>query len=415
LVVAEKINERVEIAACYRVYAQLDAINGHEDKAREWFKKAIDLFAMIGARYEVAVTRYLAAISGLYLNGEKQALLYLAREYFVSEEVAPYIEKIDRQINQACLPDRQVPVACTPPARSDGEAPVIIAVSSAMKEVLELARNVARSEMSILLTGPTGSGKDLLARHIHYHSGCAGRFVSVNTAAIPDNMVESELFGYRKGAFTGADREKMGLVEEAEGGTLYLNEIADALPSLQAKLLDVLETRTLRRLGETKERKVAFRLIAATNHELEKSVRDGKFRADLYHRLREVPIELPALAKRKDDIKALVGHFLVECGVSASSNGNGEIIARLQQAMTAQSWPGNVRELRAAIRRLYVTTQGNLEAILKIAEEQVGADHLEKQLADALAQCDGNKSQAAELLGISEATVRYRLKKNGTV
>ena len=158
-----------------------------------------------------------------------------------------------------------------------------------------MARNIAPSDMAVLLTGPSGVGKDLLAKYIHHYSGRTGRFILVNTPAIPDDMVESELFGHKRGAFTGADADKTGLIEEAEGGTLYLNEIGDASPKLQAKLLDVLESKKFRRLGETKARRVDFRIIAATNHNLEELIRQQRFRADLFHRLNQANLDLPAL------------------------------------------------------------------------------------------------------------------------
>ena len=401
LVVAEKINERVEIAACWRVFGRLDA-SGAAPKARDWFKKAIDMFAMIGSRYELAATRYLAAASGLYHNGERQALLYLARAYFAGEDVVFMLEKIDREI-------KRTPAAATPRiSPANGEQPAIVAQSPVMIRLVDLARHVAQSEMSVLLTGPTGSGKDLLARYIHYHSCRPGKFIAVNVAAIPDTMVESELFGHRRGAFTGADHDKTGLIEEAHNGTLYLNEIADASPILQAKLLDVLENRTLRRLGETAQRKAAFRLIAATNHDLEKAVRDGSFRADLYHRLREVPIHLPPLCDRPGDIPSLLAHFLKASGIDV--NGNGAQFTRLSEALAERDWPGNVRQFESEVKRLSLMARGDLAQMIELAPNSINLPDRD-QLVILLRECEWNRTEVAKRLKVSEGTVRLRIKK----
>ena len=212
LEVAEKINERVEIAACYRIFAQIENHNGNENKAREWFKKAIDLFRLIGSNYELAVTRYLAGVSGLYHSGERMAMLYLAREYFESEDVKPYIEKTDTAL-------RSTAYVSAKPNRIG--APTIIAVSPVMKRLVKKAKSIAESEMNILLTGPTGTGKNLLARYIHDCSGRQGEFITVECTGIPEALLESELFGYEKGAFTGADLPKRGRFELAQGGTLF--------------------------------------------------------------------------------------------------------------------------------------------------------------------------------------------------
>ncbi|MEW5925767.1 MAG: sigma-54 factor interaction domain-containing protein, partial [Candidatus Zixiibacteriota bacterium] len=216
---------------------------------------------MIKSRYELAVTRYLAAKSGIYDDGERSAMLYLAREYFQSEDVHKFVDKIDRELNAR-------PKVEIRNKKTDNDAPVFIAASPKMKKIVELAENVAQSDLNILLTGPTGAGKDQLAKYIHYCSGRKGEFVTVNSAAIPDSMVESELFGYRKGAFTGADSNRMGLMLRSSGGTLYLNEIADATPECQAKLLEVIETKSVRPLGGDDRINVDLRIIAATNHDL---------------------------------------------------------------------------------------------------------------------------------------------------
>ena len=398
LIVAEKIGERVEIAACYVVYGQLATIDGQKSTARQWFAKALDIYSMTGSRYELASTRYQAAASGIYQNGEQKALLYLARDYFVSEEVSHYVRKVDRELKK--LPPGR-------PPRGNGHPPEVVAASPVMVRLVELARNVAASEMAVLLTGPTGTGKDLLAEYIHYHSGAAGRFVTVNCAAMPEHLTESELFGYRKGAFTGANSDKAGLVETAAGGTLYLNEIAETTAAFQAKLLDVLERRMVRRLGETEDRPVVFRLIAATNREVEQMVRENRFRADLYHRLNQIRIELPPLSDRPEDIPALVSHFLTAAGVKID---NGNLLNSLIMVLTSHSWSGNVRQLKSALERLVLLSEKDLDRMVVLASHPQSLSDRE-QLLEILRQTDWNRREAARRLGVSEGAIRYQIKK----
>jgi transcriptional regulator with PAS, ATPase and Fis domain len=281
-----------------------------------------------------------------------------------------------------------------------------------MKRIMALARHVAQSDMTVLLTGETGTGKDLLARYIHFHSGRKGRFITVNAAAIPNAMIESELFGYARGAFTGADKDKPGLVEMADGGTFYLNELSDATPEFQAKLLEVLETHTIRRLGENKERHVAFRLIAATNDDLRERIRKDKFRLDLYHRLNEIPIHLPPLRQRQSDIPALVKYFLQEHGCNINNNGNCCDMSRLCAAFANRVWAGNVRQLKAEIAHLWLVSRGNLSTMAALAKENAARCEQE-QLWELLKAHNWNQREVARHLGLSEGTIRYRIKKYG--
>ncbi|MFQ6009421.1 MAG: sigma 54-interacting transcriptional regulator, partial [Candidatus Zixiibacteriota bacterium] len=360
LAVAEKINERLEIAACWRVLAQVQLAKGNAEDARELYRKALDLFNQISARYELAVTRYLYAVSNLCQTTERIALLYLAREYFESEEIRHYVDKIDSALKQASAVRKRI-------RKPSPACPTIIAVNPQMKKLVEFAEHVAQSEMTVLLTGPTGTGKDLFAHYIHYHSGRRGEFVAMNAAAIPDTMIESELFGCTRGAFTGS-RERVGLLEQAHNGTFYLDEIADASPDFQAKLLRVLETRCVRRLGENKTRKVNFRLIAASNHDLHQRMRDNLFRLDLYHRLNEICIHLPPLDDRKDDIPALVRHFLTFAGFNLT-DGNELEVERLGKFLSHRPWPGNVRELEHEVKRLWTHAKGDVSQMIELALE----------------------------------------------
>jgi DNA-binding NtrC family response regulator/tetratricopeptide (TPR) repeat protein len=403
LTLAEKINEGTEIAACWRIFAQIEGHRHNDDKAREWYKKAIDQFHRLGSQYELAVTRYLAATSGLYYNGERTALLYLAREYFESENVTHYTDKVNTQLRRVALPRK--------PVNKSGEAsPTIIAVNSHMKKLIAFAEHIAASEMSVLLTGETGTGKDLLARYIHHCSGRPGEFVAVNASAIPVSMIESELFGCKQGAFTGASKDRAGLFEQADNGTFYLDEVCDASGELQAKLLQVLETRRVRRLGENKPRLVAFRLIAASNHDLHQRMRDNQFRRDLYHRLNEIHIELPPLRQRKDDIPHLVEHFLTFAGFDLTKNRSQRDIERLSKILSQRPWPGNIRQLRAEVRHLWLLSHGDISQMIDLAVESEITSEPE-QLLEVLERTNWNRREAARILGVSEGTIRNRIKK----
>ncbi|MCX6829642.1 MAG: sigma 54-interacting transcriptional regulator [candidate division Zixibacteria bacterium] len=404
LAVAEKIGERVEIAACYRVFAQVAEHHRQGEAARQWFKKAIDLLSMIGSRYELALTRYLAAISGVYENGERLALLYLAKEYFEAEEIQPYIEKILTQLDTAPPPPFALKHSCH-------DCPVFIARHPLSRKIRELAENVARSGMTILLTGPTGSGKDQLATYIHFCSGRKGKFVTVNCAAIPDSMVESELFGHCRGAFTGADHDRIGLLEDADGGTFYLNEIADSSAAFQAKLLEVLETRNIRPLGGNSTRSINVRFIASTNHDLTESLRNGRFRTDLYHRLNEIPITLPSLAERPDDIPALVRHFLTRCNPDFYDSCNSDDVKQLCQVLTRRDWPGNVRQLKGEIDRLLLISSGDLAKMLELINDNRLSE--KDLLLKTLNETGWNRRKTARILGKSEGWVRSHIMKYG--
>lgn len=405
LEVATKINERLEIAACHRVFGQVDAHAGKRESAREWFQKAIDMFSMIGAQYELAVTRFVSHESGLHTPRESAAQLTLAKEYFVREQVAPYLAKTERALQSLTATNRR-PASSV----SEAEAPLVVVQSRPMRTILEKIEYVGPSDMNILLLGETGTGKDLIARWIHHVSGRTGEFVSVNAAAIPDHLFESELFGCKRGAYTGAERDRKGLIEQAAGGTFYLNEIADTSSTIQAKLLEVIERKRLRRLGENNERAVDFRLIAATNSDLVALVQENKFRADLYHRLNEIPITLPALRERIEDVEPLVLHFLQLNGANGDLVRRRADITRLSKVLSSRIWPGNVRELQGEVRRLWVDSRGDVDRMLAmVSAEQVDTER--RELLELLEACGGNRREMARRLHVSDSTIRYRLRK----
>jgi transcriptional regulator with AAA-type ATPase domain len=419
-----KINERIELGALDRARALIRANEGEVAGAREYFDKSISLLQEIGARYELALTFLTCGRSEVYDRDRRRYYLRRAHDLFVEMGVPRRVVEVEQELRRinpslevkgytggdAADNAGQEPRARDETGSPHSRTPVLIARSAAMLKLLEEVNRLAPTDLTILLTGETGTGKDLLAEYIHYRSGRPGQFVSVNSAAIPNEMAESELFGHAKGAFTGAQRDKRGLFELADQGTFYLNEIASCTPELQAKLLEVLENGRLRRLGETGKRRIRFRLIAASNQDFEKLIRQERFRADLYYRLRECQVELPPLRDRLDEIPALVEHFLREVGYQQDGQDLTDFSLRLGERLSERAWPGNVRALRAEIRRLWFAAGGDLDMLIQSAAE---GDHRSdrEQLLLALRQTDWNRSETARRLGISEGTVRHRIKK----
>jgi len=303
--------------------------------------------------------------------------------------------------------------------------------SKAMERVALLISRAARSEATVLITGETGTGKDLIARLIHFSSGrSAGPFLAVNLPSIPETLVESELFGAEKGAYTDARERKIGKFEAADGGTLFLDEIGDLSPAVQVKLLRFLQDREFYRLGSTKPLKADVRIIAATNRNLEKLVSEEKFRADLYYRLNVIRIDVPPLRERKEDIPLLVDHFIREFSRREKKNIRG-ISAEALDLLMKHDFPGNARELENAIERAVIFAEGeiitraDLPVFLEIRSEQelaaLGPDssrpltekvkELEiKEIKWALEKSGGVKSRAARLLGITERMLSYKMK-----
>jgi transcriptional regulator with PAS, ATPase and Fis domain len=311
----------------------------------------------------------------------------------------------------------------------------MVTESAVMRELARFAYRVATSEVStIVIQGETGTGKDVLARFIHHSSRRGDKpFVAVNCAAMPDTLLESELFGFEKGAFTDARAQKKGILELANGGTVLLDEIGELQIPLQAKLLRVLEDQSFRRLGGLRDVNIDVRIIAATNRNLGEAVRGGQFREDLYYRLNVIPLEIPPLRERKQDIPPMVQHFLEIYNEKFKQRIKGVSPEGIEKLM-AYHWPGNVRELRNTIERAMVLEETdllrpgslgtglvNLEA--KSGERTIPApekilDGLSLQetekamLVRALERSQGNQTQAARALGITRDTLRYRMKKH---
>jgi DNA-binding NtrC family response regulator len=306
----------------------------------------------------------------------------------------------------------------------------IVARGEKMQAVLALVERVAPTNSTVLLGGESGVGKDLIARAIHQHSNRAsGPFIKINSTAIPENLLESELFGYEKGAFSGATASKPGKFELADKGTLFLDEIGDVPPAIQVKLLRVLQEREFERLGGTKTLKVDVRLIAATNRDLRAALEDGTFREDLYYRLNVVAIDIPPLRDHKEDIPALANFFLEKFARDSGKPVRGITPAAMKLLMDFH-WPGNVRELENILERGVTLSSGSMLDAADIhldsapARSVVGApaalpdgmtlDQWEDEaIREALRRANGNKSQAARALGLSRNALRYRLSKIG--
>src|SRR5688572_15781254 len=310
----------------------------------------------------------------------------------------------------------------------------IIGASGALQRVLDVVKKVARSNATILIPAETGTGKELIAGAIHHNSPRSGRnFVKVNCAALQENLLESELFGHEKGAFTGADKQRIGRFEQADGGSLFLDEVGDMSPNTQAKILRVLQEHEFERLGGTRTLRVDVRVITATNRNLPQMVANGQFREDLYYRLNVVSIDMPPLRERKDDIQQLATFFLRRFA--------GELKKRIEglspdavKLLMRYNWPGNIRELENSIERAVLLTEGpfvtssdlrlgelstttssgDASPVVKIPPTGIALDEIERQaLIEALKMSNWVQKDAAELLSISPRVMNYKIKTLG--
>ncbi|MEO0965074.1 MAG: sigma-54 dependent transcriptional regulator [Planctomycetota bacterium] len=307
----------------------------------------------------------------------------------------------------------------------------LIGRSSAMRQIVTTLKQIAPSDASVLITGESGTGKELIAQAVHHHSNRAGRaFVPLNCAGLSESILEDELFGHVRGAFTGAEKDREGRFEYANHGTLFLDEIGDMPTAMQAKLLRVLESGEVVRLGSNTPKHVDVRLVAATHHDLDALVAEGTFREDLFYRLAVVRLHLPPLRDRREDIPLLVDHFVKHFAKQMHKPAP-RVSDEVQQALMQQPWPGNIRQLRNAVQNLVVMADGDTIELRhlppNLREDAGGApagggevsgamslDQLEKQaIRHALQATAGNREQAAKILGIGERTLYRKLKEYG--
>ena len=305
----------------------------------------------------------------------------------------------------------------------------IVGNSDAIKDLRALLKKIGVSPAStVLLTGESGTGKDLAAKVIHYSSSRASRpFMNITCSALPETLLESELFGHERGAFTGADRQKRGLIESADGGTVFLDEIGEMVPLLQAKLLRFLEEKSFKRVGGSTDVKVDVRVVAATNRSLQEEVKRGRFREDLYYRLNVMAVTLPPMRERREDVPLLINHYIDGFNLEFRKKIRGVVPAALA-ALGGYAWPGNVRELRNAVERAMLLADGvdlteahfpmltavdpGLSASMELPAGGINLEALERTLVvQALERSGWNQTRAALLLGLNRDQIRYRIEK----
>jgi two-component system, NtrC family, response regulator AtoC len=354
----------------------------------------------------------------------KQGAYHYANKPFNLDEIALLVEKA-LETTRLRREVRSLRASQAQPYGFDriiGESPALVAVKNLLRKV------AASPAPTVLLTGESGTGKDLAAKVIHYSSVRASKpFMNITCSALPESLLESELFGHERGAFTGADRQKRGLLETADGGTVYLDEIGEMMPGLQAKLLRFLEEKTFKRVGGAVDIRVEVRVIAATNRNLPEDVRQGKFREDLFYRLNVLPIQLPPLRERGNDIPLLVSFYIDAYNSEFKKRIRG-ITPDALQRMSRYPWPGNIRELRNAIERAMLLAEGDMltaddfsgpaTGVVRLSDRVelpaggVDLEQLERSLVvQALERTGWNQTRAATLLGLNRDQIRYRIEK----
>jgi two-component system nitrogen regulation response regulator GlnG len=399
----------------------------------------LDRLAEIGSETAVVIITAQNTFENAVEAMKRGAIEYLVKPFSIAEASA----LADKALRTRAL-EQEVKELRREVGRASGGADRMVGTSAAMLEIFKTVGKVARSSVAVLITGESGTGKELVARAIHAASPrAAGPFVAVNAAAIPRELLESELFGHERGAFTGATESRAGRFREASGGTLFLDEIGDMPLDLQAKLLRVLQSSEVTSVGGRRPEKVDVRIIAATHRDLDREVREGRFRDDLLYRLRVVPIEIPPLRSRPDDVRALVEHFVALYSEELGT-GRHQLAEMTMARLEDYDWPGNVRELENAIKRALVLTTGDVltpedfaflnrspdasrdvaslddlvreEARIVLDSGDTGElyrtllERVERPLLEAvLEHTEGNQIRAAAILGINRNTLRKKI------
>lgn len=417
-----KVGERFEEGAVYRVFgAAYQRIDQHPD-SRAAFKQSMEILRNIGARLEWAKSCLAAGRCDAFTQRERLAYLVEAERLFGEIGIEYWIEETRHQLSSA-FNDRDEELTTTESPKLEPAESLFITADPTTIETVRLVERLARTDIAILLTGETGVGKDQLSRLIHAASPRHDNpFLPIDLSTLPETLWESEVFGHRKGAFTGAISDKVGLLESANGGTVFLNEIGNLPPAFQAKLLELLDSNKIRRVGDTQLRPLNVRFVAATNVNLREAVTLGRFRADLYYRLAQAPLHLKPLRERRDDIVPLLRHFLLEFGVPVSDLGFLGRQLWVERAINGH-WAGNVRQLRSFVHRLVAIAdrpsepdfpgwaERLLEQIDVIHEPNVGARVSRDALYMALERNSWNQRATARDLGITEGGVRHLMRR----
>jgi len=464
LEVSLKLGDRFEEGVVYKILGQIYLIKKDKQKTKEYLDKSIEVLKEIRAIYELGRSCLEAGKSDCFGYSERLKFLADAQDLFrevdtkyhialthlaISEllydnnefnKALPFIqeaEQIFKELNEKKEQEKSSKLRVEIERKAAQSKDLqdtpskfpfsgFITQNKEMLDIIHKAEQVKDKDLTILIQGETGTGKDLLVRMIHYNSVRKNKkFVAINCANLPEALLESELFGHKKGAFTGAVQDKMGLLEVIDGGTLFLNEIGELPLSVQAKLLSVLEEKQFTRLGDTEPRKVDVRIIAATNKDLESTIENKTFREDLYYRLSVIKLNLSPLRERRQDIKLLIAHFL-EKHAGANKEKVLEASNKLSELFTHYHWPGNVRELENEIIKLStlieIKDQHGLNRLVEQVEKEKKLkspdslsrkkEDLEKaEIISALRASNNVKSRAAKLLKIPEATLHRKLKK----
>lgn len=422
-VIFEKSNDKVELGALTKIKAIIAESKQENKESRKLFAQAIELLAESGVRFEKTDALIAAGKSKVFGSRQRLTYLFRAEEFCNSCHLSQKLHEVEKLISKV------EPIAAKPAKIRPTQAGICpdtidyITTSKAINEFKSQLPLVGYTDLPILLTGETGVGKDHMAKYFHHVIRPNSPFVSINCASVPESLLESELFGYVKGAFTGADKSKQGLFVAANGGVLFLDEIGDMPLQLQTKLLGVLENRKVVPLGSTKTIDLDIKLVAATNMNLVEMVSNGKFRRDLYYRLSGLSFHLPPLRERKADIPLLLDHYMQQCGLLKDGD---KLPMEFVKQFIDYDWPGNTRELYNKVKRLEVMTmmvaEGDLvelsRSIFKTESVNNNASLFErveeferKIIVEAMLAANGNKSEVARMLGVHEATVRTKLKR----
>jgi two-component system response regulator AtoC len=386
----------------------------------------LDLLATLKAKGNEATVIVMSAYGNmdLALEAMKAGAYDYVQKPFKPDEVVLALRKAEERESL-----RRENRALRDEIRKEHKFEDILAKSGKMQDIFRTIAKIAEYKTTVLVTGESGAGKELVARAIHRRSKRSGPFVAVNCGAIPENLLESELFGHKKGAFTDAMQDRRGLFEEANGGSLFLDEIGELPLALQVKLLRVLEDEKIRRLGETRDLQVDVRIITATHRDLSAETKAGRFREDLYYRLNVLPIHCPALRDRREDIPLLIDHFLARNNARLGTGIRG-LDTEARRLLYEYAWPGNVRELENTIERAMVLTEGDTITAADLPERvREARDPVQMQLASgelsvkktmriieeilirrALQKTKGNRTRAAEILEISHRALLYKIK-----